>query len=462
MLQTNGISATTTPTSPPATLTALVDALRPDIAAVLNRALAGEDISVADGELLFGVAGPEFTALTLTADELRRRTAGDLVTYVVNRNINFTNVCIKRCGFCAFSRDFREEEGYFLPVNEIIRRAKEARDYGATEVCIQAGLPPQMEGDLYIKLCAAIKEELPEMHIHGFSPEEVLYGSVRSRCSIRDYLQGLKDAGVGSLPGTSAEVLDQSLRDRISPGRITVAQWLEVITTAHDLDIPTTSTVMFGHLETNAQLVRHIALLREIQQSTGGFTEFVPLSFVSSEAPMYLKGTVDGVRSGPTGMDVIKVHAIARIMLNNWIPNIQASWVKEGSRMSQLLLTAGVNDLGGTLINESISTSAGAMHGQLMRPAEFRGMIREAGRTPAERYTTYDIRRIYGEADEALDALDLVGDNVEEIFGSYNRLVQMEDYRFEHPRSQRERAAAPVVAPAVAPAAPNSAGSGAD
>ena len=435
---------TTTTTAPPATLTALVDALRPDIADVLNRALAGEDIGIADGERLFAVSGPEFTALMLTADELRRRTAGDLVTYVVNRNINFTNVCIKRCGFCAFSRDFREEEGYFLPVNEIIRRAKEARDYGATEVCIQAGLPPQMEGDLYIKLCAAIKEALPEMHIHGFSPEEVLYGSVRSRCSIREYLQGLKDAGVGSLPGTSAEVLDQSLRDRISPGRITVAQWLEVITTAHDLDIPTTSTVMFGHLETNAQLVRHIALLREIQQSTGGFTEFVPLSFVSSEAPMYLKGTVDGVRSGPTGMDVIKVHAIARIMLNNWIPNIQASWVKEGSRMSQLLLTAGVNDLGGTLINESISTSAGAMHGQLMRPGEFRGMIREAGRTPAERYTTYGIRRIYGASDEARDALDLVGDNVEEIFGSYNRLVQMEDYRFEHPRAQRERAAAPA------------------
>ena len=454
MLPTNGTAAngavatppTTTMTAPPAadpaTLTALVNALRPDLAAVLNRALAGDDISIADGELLFAAAGPEFTALMLTADELRRRTAGDLVTYVVNRNINFTNVCIKRCGFCAFSRDFRAEEGYFLPVSEIIRRAKEAQDYGATEVCIQAGLPPQMEGDLYIKLCAAIKEELPDLHIHGFSPEEVLYGSVRSRCSIREYLQGLKDAGVGSLPGTSAEVLDQSLRDRISPGRITVAQWLEVITTAHDLGIPTTSTVMFGHLETNAQLVRHLALLREIQQSSGGFTEFVPLSFVSSEAPMYLQGTVDGVRSGPTGMDVIKVHAIARIMLNNWIPNIQASWVKEGSRMSQLLLCAGVNDLGGTLINESISTSAGAQHGQLMRPGEFRGMIREAGRTPAERYTTYGIRRIYGATDEAMDALDLVGDNVEEIFGSYNRLVQMDDYRFEHPRAQRERAGA--------------------
>ena len=449
MSKTNGTTAGNpasvmgdVPGNAPADLTGLVNGLRPEVADVLNRALAGADIGVAEGELLFAATGPEFTAVLLTADELRRRTVGDLVTYVVNRNINFTNVCIKRCGFCAFSRDFREEEGYFLPVNEIIRRAKEAQDYGATEVCVQAGLPPQMEGDLYIRLCAAIKEELPEMHIHGFSPEEVLYGAVRSRCSIREYLQGLKDAGVGSLPGTSAEILDQSLRDRISPGRITVAQWLEVITNAHDLGIPTTSTVMFGHLETNGQVARHIALLREIQQSTGGFTEFVPLSFVSSEAPMYLRGTVDGVRSGPTGMDVMKVHAIARIMLNNWIPNIQASWVKEGSRMSQLLLTAGVNDLGGTLINESISTSAGAMHGQLMRPGEFRGMIREAGRTPAERYTTYGIRRIYGPADEAQDALDLVGDNVEEIFGSYNRLVQMSDYRFEHPRAQRERAVA--------------------
>ena len=426
----------------PSTMTALIDVLRPEVADVLNLALAGEDISVSDGGVLFGTSGPEFTALMMVADELRRRAVGDLATYVVNRNINFTNVCIKRCGFCAFSRDFRQEEGYFLPVNEIIRRAKEAREYGATEVCVQAGLPPQMEGDLYIRLCEAIKEELPDMHVHGFSPEEVLYGSIRSRCSIREYLQGLKDAGVGSLPGTSAEVLDQGLRDLISPGRITVDQWIEVITTAHDLGIPTTSTVMFGHVETNEQIVRHIALLRDIQKNTGGFTEFVPLSFVNSEAPMFLQGTVENVRSGPSGMDVVKVHAIARIMLNNWIPNIQASWVKEGSRMSQLLLTAGVNDLGGTLINESISTSAGAMHGQLMRPAEFRGMIREAGRTPAERYTTYGLRRVFSEADQVVDPLDLVGDNVEEIFGSYNQLVQLETYRFEHPRAERERAEA--------------------
>ncbi len=415
-------------------LESLIGTLQPAVAGVLDRALAGEDITVDEAGALFDATGPEFNALGMVADELRRRTVGDIVTYVVNRNINFTNVCIKRCGFCAFSRDYREEEGYFLPVSEIIRRAEEARSYGATEVCVQAGLPPQMEGDLYIQLCRAISEDLPDMHIHGFSPEEVLYGSIRSQCTIREYLEGLKDAGVGSLPGTSAEVLDQELRDLISPGRISVQQWVEVITTAHELGIPTTSTVMFGHVETNEQIARHIALLRDIQRDTGGFTEFVPLSFVNSEAPMFLKGLVENVRSGPTGMDVIKVHAVARIMLNNWIPNIQASWVKEGSRMSQLLLTTGVNDLGGTLINESISTAAGAQHGQLMRPSEFRQMIRQAGRVPAERYTGYDLKRIFNETDEELDPLDLVGDNVEEIFGSYNRLVKMEGYRFEHPR----------------------------
>ena len=417
----------------------LLPLLDPQIAGILDLALEGKDISAEYATALFDTSGLEYHALVVVADELRRRTVGDIVTYVVNRNINFTNVCIKRCGFCAFSRDFREEQGYYLPVEEIVRRAKEAWDYGATEVCIQAGLPPQMEGDLYIRLCEAIKRELPEIHIHGFSPEEVLYGSVRSRCSIREYLEGLKAAGVGSLPGTSAEILDQELRDEISPGRIRVDQWTEVITTAHELGIPTTSTVMFGHMETNGQIARHIELIRDIQQRTGGITEFVPLSFVSSEAPMFLKNLVEGVRPGPTGMDVIKVHAIARIMLNNWIPNVQASWVKEGSRMSQLLLTAGVNDLGGTLINESISTSAGAQHGQLMRPSQFRQMIREAGRIPAERYTTYRTKRVFSDADQELDPLDLVGDNVEELFGSYQRLIQLDTHRFRHPKhSQNE------------------------
>ena len=414
-------------------LVSMTGTVTPETAAVLDRALSGADITPEEAVVLFAAEGQDYHALVTTADELRRRTVGDIVTYVVNRNINFTNVCIKGCGFCAFSRDFREEEGYLLPPEEIVRRAKEAWDYGATEVCVQAGLPPKMEGDLYIRLCEAIKKELPDMHIHGFSPEEVLYGSIRSETTIRSYLTELKAAGVGSLPGTSAEVLDQDLRDKISPGRITVDKWTEVITTAHELGIPTTSTVMFGYLETPTQLAKHMDLIRGIQQQTGGITEFVPLSFVHTEAPMFMKGLVENVRSGPTGIDVIKMHAIARIMLNNWIPNIQASWVKEGPRMSQLLLTAGVNDLGGTLINESISTAAGAQHGQLMRASEFRQMIREAGRIPAERYTTYKTRRVFSDTDQELDPLDLVGDNVEEIFGSYKRLVKLDTYRFEHP-----------------------------
>jgi 7,8-didemethyl-8-hydroxy-5-deazariboflavin synthase CofH subunit len=414
-------------------LESMIGTVTPETAAVLDRALSGADITPEEAVVLFAAEGQDYHALVTTADELRRRTVGDIVTYVVNRNINFTNVCIKGCGFCAFSRDFREEEGYLLPPEEIVRRAKEAWDYGATEVCVQAGLPPKMEGDLYIRLCEAIKKELPDMHIHGFSPEEVLYGSIRSETTIRSYLTELKAAGVGSLPGTSAEVLDQDLRDKISPGRITVDKWTEVITTAHELGIPTTSTVMFGYLETPTQLAKHMNLIRGIQQQTGGITEFVPLSFVHTEAPMFMKGLVENVRPGPTGIDVIKMHAIARIMLNNWIPNIQASWVKEGPRMSQLLLTAGVNDLGGTLINESISTAAGAQHGQLMRPSEFRQMIREAGRIPAERYTTYKTRRVFSDADQELDPLDLVGENVEEIFGSYKRLVKLDTYRFEHP-----------------------------
>ena len=417
----------------------LLSAIDPKVAHILDRALDGQDVSAEEGEVLFDTSGLELSALVMTADELRRRRVGDIVTYVVNRNINFTNVCIKRCGFCAFSRGYREEEGYFLPMEEVVRRAKEAWDMGATEVCIQAGLPPQMEGDLYIRLCEAIKAELPDIHIHGFSPEEVLYGSVRSRCSIRDYLIGLKDAGVGSLPGTSAEILDQEVRDRISPGRITVNQWVEVITTAHELGIPTTSTIMYGHVETSEHIARHVALLRDIQKATGGFTEFVPLSFVYTEAPMYSKGFVEGVRAGPTGNEVTKVHAISRLMLNNWIPNLQVSWVKEGPRFGQMLLNAGVNDMGGTLINESISTSAGAGYGQLVKPSEFRHLIRDAGRIPAERHTTYtDLRVFEDPAEDPVDPLDTVEGNPEERFGSYFRLIKMDDFRFKHPKYTRQ------------------------
>jgi FO synthase subunit 2 len=401
----------------------------PVIADVLNRALDEKELSVDDAVKLFECNESELGMLVQVADELRKRRVGDLVTYVVNRNVNFTNVCIKRCGFCAFSRDFREEEGYFLPTEEIVRRAKEAWNLGATEVCIQAGLPPKMDGYLYIDICRAIKKELPDIHIHGFSPEEVLYGAVRSDTSIEDYLKMLKEAGVGSLPGTAAEILDQELRDTISPGRITVDEWISVIKTAHKLDIPTTSTIMYGHVEQSMHKAKHLALIREIQKETHGFTEFVPLSFIYSEAPMFKHKTVDTLRAGATRQEVLKMHAISRLMLNNYINNIQVSWVKEGAEFSQFLLGAGVNDFGGTLINESISTAAGAQHGQLLKPKEIRNLIRRSGRIPAQRSTSYRILKIFDGA-EYEDPLDRVDDTSR--FGSYHQLIKLDEYRFKN------------------------------
>ncbi len=397
---------------------------------ILGRALDGGEISVGEGDVLATAPGRDLHALALVADEMRRRQAGDIVTFVINRNINFTNVCIKHCTFCAFSRDHREEEGYFLPVHEVVNRAREAWEMGATEVCLQAGLPPKLDGRYYIDLCAAIKRELPEMHLHAFSPEEILYGSIRSGLPIRDYLLELKKAGLGTLPGTSAEILDQDIRDVIARGRITVKQWVEVITTAHALGIRTTSTIMYGHIETPAHWARHMDLLRRIQKDTGGFTEFVPLSLIHQEAPMYAKRLVPGVRPGATGTEVVRMHALARLMLGPSFRNIQSSWVKEGPKLSQHLLTVGANDLGGTLINESISTSAGAQHGQLVPPAELRRLIRDAGRVPAQRNTVYDLLRVYDDpaADDA-SPLDRVED-AEARFGSYRRLTAAIEFRF--------------------------------
>jgi len=370
---------------------------------ILNRALDDKEISPQEGIILYNTTGLNFHLVGMVADELRKKRVGQTVTYVVNRNINFTNVCIKQCGFCAFSRDFREEESYFLPTEEIVRRAKEAHQLGATEVCIQAGLPPDMDENLYENICREIKKEIPDIHIHGFSPEEVLYGASRANTSIREYLKRLKESGVNTLPGTAAEILDQSLRDKISPGRISVKDWIEVIKTAHNLGINTTSTMMFGHIETPEDRVNHIAKIREIQKETGGFTEFVPLNFVHSEAPMYKHQLHEGIKQGGSGNDVLLTHAVARIMLNKYIDNIQMSWVKEGQKMSQLLLMWGANDFGGTLINESISTSAGSEHGQLLRPKEIRRRIREIGRVPAERNTNYKKLRIFDKEKEIIN-----------------------------------------------------------
>ncbi|MEE8587552.1 MAG: 5-amino-6-(D-ribitylamino)uracil--L-tyrosine 4-hydroxyphenyl transferase CofH [Acidobacteriota bacterium] len=405
---------------------------------LLVRALEGHDLTERQVAELYCLRGTDQKALLASADYLRRETVGDQVSYVVNRNINFTNVCVKRCRFCAFSRTQRNREGYFLPLGEVVRRAVEARDYGATEVCIQAGLAPGMEGDYYIRLCKAVHQAVPRLHIHAFSPEEILYGVRQSGWSIRDYLGALKEAGLGSLPGTSAEVLVQEVRDRISPGRITVAQWTEIIRTAHSLGIPTTSTIMYGHLETPRHIARHLLLLRDLQRQTGGLTELVPLSFVYREAPLYNDGLIPEVRAGATQGEVLNMHAVARLALNRDIPNLQVSWVKVGLEMSKRCLEAGANDLGGTLINESISTAAGASHGQLKRPSELRQAIREMGRVPVQRTTLYDTLQLFDGTEDLEIELDRLDRKETGRFGSYQQLIETDSFRFKDLGQEKE------------------------
>src|SRR5216684_2430662 len=399
------------------------------VESALDKALETRELSAEDGEALFAAEGENLHRLLSAADERRRRRVGDRVAYVINRNVNFTNVCVKRCGFCAFSRGHRAEQGYFLPVDEVLRRVREAWDLGATEVCIQAGLPPRIEGSFYIDLCAAIKREVAEIHVHAFSPEEILYGATLSDRSIEDYLMALKDVGLGSLPGTSAEILDDRVREIISPGRISTRDWIAVIRTAHKLGIPTTSTIMYGHVETALDRARHLELLRSIQMETGGITEFVPLSFIATEAPMVKKSPAPGVRTDVTREDVLRMYAVARLMLDPWIPNIQATWVKQGPQLAQECLDAGANDFGGTLMNESISTSAGAPHGQFLHPLEMRSWIRTAGRVPVQRSTTYHTLRVFEqEPIEPEPRWDT------DRFGSYAMLIASPEFRFRDRR----------------------------
>jgi FO synthase subunit 2 len=422
------------------TLDSLLKGIDPVISSTLDRALGDKEISEDQAVELFDSNGTEMNVIVLVANELRRRNVGNNVTYVINRNINFTNVCIKRCGFCAFSRDFREEEGYFLPIEEIVKRAKEASELGATEICIQAGLPPKMEGHLYIDICNAVKKELPNIHIHAFSPEEILYGAIRSELPVEEYLKMLKEAGIGSLPGTAAEILDQELRDIISPGRISSKDWINIIKLAHSMQIPTTSTIMYGHVESSLHKAKHLALIRSIQKETCGFTEFVPLSFVHSEAPMYNHNIIPNIRPGADGNEVIKMHAVSRIMLHGHINNIQVSWVKEGPRMSQLLLAAGVNDFGGTLINESISTAAGAQYGQLMKPKQIRSIIRSAGRIPAQRSTTYRLLKVYDVEEDYQNYSDTELDKADaREFGSYQELIKLDTFRYRDQNKNSNR-----------------------
>ena len=371
-------------------------AATPNVASLLENALAGKDLDFEQGLTLATVEGNDLLALVKVADELRRRAVGDKITYVVNRNLNFTNVCIVGCAFCGFSRSPDAPDAYFHSTDTLLAKSLEAVECGATEVCIQGGLPKDLNGNYYVELLRAIKARLPELHVHAFSPMEITYGVEKTRLPLRDYLLMLREAGLGSIPGTAAEVLDDKVRRSLSPNKLKVRQWIDVIRTAHSLGIPSTSTIMYGHTELPEHWVRHILLLREIQKETRGFTEFVPLGFIHSQTKLFQIG---GARAGRSEREDLIIHALARVLLHGYISNIQVSWVKLGFQQSLDCLDAGANDFGGTLMEESISKAAGANFGEYVSPGEFRAMIRSIGRVPAERSTTYKIRKVFEQAD---------------------------------------------------------------
>ena len=336
--------------------------------------------------LLANADGDDLLGLLVAADALRRELAGNIVTYVVNRNINFTNVCFVGCKFCAFSRGPRESDTYFLSLEQVAQKATEAWNIGATEVCIQGGLPHGLPPFHYRDILRAVKQAVPGMHIHAFSPMEIVYGVELTGMPLEDYLLMLRDNGLDTLPGTAAEILDDDVRFVLSRNKLSTEQWKQVIRTAHACGIRSTSTLMYGHVESPEHWVNQLLLFREIQQQTGGFTEFVPLGFVHQNTLLFHQGIA---RSGPTLAEHLKIHALARVFLAGAINNIQVSWVKLNRNLSQLCLHAGANDYGGTLMEENISREAGATAGQYTSPQDFQALILEAGRIPAERNTVY-------------------------------------------------------------------------
>jgi FO synthase len=370
--------------------------IRPNVAAALDRAERGERLEEREIETLFTARGDEVRAIAALADDVRREVNGDVVTYVITRNINYTNICYFRCQFCAFSKGKLAEnlrgKPELLSVREVVNRCHEAVARGATEVCMQGGIHPSFTGDFYVDLLRAIKEELPDLHVHAYSPLEVFQGAETAGRTVAEQLRLLKEAGLGTLPGTAAEILDDRIRRHLCPDKIGTEQWADVVKEAHRQGLRTTSTIMFGSIEGPEHWARHLMVLRDIQDETGGFTEFVPLPFVHMEAPIFRKGRA---RRGPTWDEVVKMHAVSRLALRGSIDNIQVSWVKCGLEGGRIILRSGANDLGGTLMNESISRAAGASHGQEVTPEEMRATIRAIGRIPAQRSTTYDILELF-------------------------------------------------------------------
>ena len=360
------------------------------LASAVAAAGRGERLDHATVARLFRARDVDFAYLCEAADEFRRAASGDVVRYVVNRNINYTNICYFRCQFCAFSKGKTAEQlrgaPYDLALDEVVRRAEEAWARGATEVCMQGGIHPDYTGATYLAICRAVKQALPDLHIHAFSPLEIAQGAATLGLDVRDFLVALKEAGLGTLPGTAAEILDDRVRRIICPDKLNAREWLDVVAAAHEAGLRTTATIMYGHIEDAAAWATHLLAIRDLQSRTGGFTEFVPLPFVPMEAPIYLKGRA---RRGPTWREAVLMHAVARLVLNPGIPNIQTSWVKMGVEGVKRCLRSGANDLGGTLMNESISRAAGTQHGQELPPSEMDAIIRSLGRIPQQRDTLY-------------------------------------------------------------------------
>ena len=386
------------------------DLIGEDLRSIVSKASLGELLSESDIVRLFQARGPEVSYVCESADKMRQRMSGDIVTYVVTRNINYTNICYFKCQFCAFSKGKLSENlrgrPYDLETEEITRRTREAWSRGATEVCLQGGIHPNYTGQKYLDVLSAVKAGAPDIHIHAFSPLEVWQGASTLGITVKEFLKQLKTAGLNSLPGTAAEILDDEVRAILCPDKINTSQWLEVIETAHSLGLKTTATIMFGHVDRPVNWARHLIRIRDLQIRTGGFTELVPLPFVPLEAPIYLKGKS---RKGPTFRESILMHAVARLAVGKHITNIQTSWVKLGENGSGMCLKAGANDLGGTLMNETITRSAGATHGEEKTPDTLEAIIKNIGRTAIQRTT------LYGKAPR------------EQIINSYNpeRLVRI-------------------------------------
>jgi len=368
----------------------IVNSSARQVASILSRIGAGVSLEERDLVRLFRARGDECSEVCAAADALRREASGDVISYVVCRNINYTNVCYFKCQFCAFSKGKLSENlrgrPYTLSMDEIARRARAAWDRGATEVCMQGGIEPGFTGRTYLEICTAVRESVPGMHIHAFSPLEVHQGAVTLGVPVGEFLGLLKAAGLGTLPGTAAEILDDEVRAVLCPDKIGTDRWLDVMRTAHSLGFKTTSTIMYGHVDRYEHWARHLLRIRALQVETGGFTEFVPLPFVHMEAPIYLKGRA---RRGPTFREAVLMHAVARLALHPVLTNIQTSWVKMGPQGVKVCLESGANDLGGTLMDETITRSAGAVHGQEMTPARMESIIRSIGRIPRQRTTTY-------------------------------------------------------------------------